>query len=51
MTNGTIQLMFEPSTTPLFTDYDDFHPRSTGSGKNVVFMDDHVTPLQVSDFE
>jgi prepilin-type N-terminal cleavage/methylation domain-containing protein len=50
MTNGTIQLTFEPSSTPLFTDYDDFHPRSTGSGKNVVFMDDHVTPLQVSDF-
>ncbi|MGO8696444.1 MAG: type II secretion system protein [Limisphaerales bacterium] len=50
VTNGTIQLTFEPSTTPLFTDYDDFHPRSTGSGKNVVFMDDHVTPLQLSDF-
>jgi prepilin-type N-terminal cleavage/methylation domain-containing protein len=51
VTNGTIQLTFEPSTTPFFTDYDDFHPRSTGSGKNVVFMDDHVTPLQLSDFE
>jgi prepilin-type N-terminal cleavage/methylation domain-containing protein/prepilin-type processing-associated H-X9-DG protein len=50
-TNGTIQLRFEPVTTPLFTDYDDFHPRSTGSGKNVVFMDGHVTPLQLSDFE
>jgi prepilin-type N-terminal cleavage/methylation domain-containing protein len=49
-TNGTIQLMFPPSTTPLFTDYDDFHPRSAGSGKNVVFMDDHVTPLLLSDF-
>jgi prepilin-type N-terminal cleavage/methylation domain-containing protein len=49
-TNGTIQLKFDPSATPLFTDYDDFHPRSTGSGKNVVFMDDHVTPLQLSAF-
>jgi prepilin-type N-terminal cleavage/methylation domain-containing protein len=51
VTNGTIQLLFEPSTTPLFTDYDDFHPRSTASGKNVVFMDDHVTPLQLADFQ
>jgi prepilin-type N-terminal cleavage/methylation domain-containing protein len=50
MTNGTVQLRFDPSTTPLFTDYDDFHPRSTGSGKNVVFMDDHVTPLVLSEF-
>jgi len=49
-TNGTIHLTFEPSVTPLFTDYDDFHPRSAGSGKNVVFMDDHVTPLLLSDF-
>jgi prepilin-type N-terminal cleavage/methylation domain-containing protein len=49
-TNGTIQLMFPPSTTPLFTDYDDFHPRSLASGKNVEFMDGHVTALEVSDF-
>jgi prepilin-type N-terminal cleavage/methylation domain-containing protein len=49
-TNGTIQLRFDPSSTPLFTDYDDFHPRSTASGKNVVFMDDHVTPLEVQAF-
>ena len=49
-TNGTIHLTFEPSVTPLFTDYDDFHPRSAGSGKNVVFMDDHVTALLLSDF-
>ncbi len=49
-TNGTIQLRFDPTTTPLFTDYDDFHPRSTGSGKNVVFMDGHVTPLELSAF-
>jgi prepilin-type N-terminal cleavage/methylation domain-containing protein len=51
VTNGTIQLLYEPASTPLFTDYYDFHPRSTGSGKNVVFMDDHVTPLQLSGFE
>jgi prepilin-type N-terminal cleavage/methylation domain-containing protein len=50
-TNGTIPLMFEPAATPLLTDYDDFHPRSAASGKNVVFMDDHVTALQVSDFQ
>jgi prepilin-type N-terminal cleavage/methylation domain-containing protein len=50
VTNGTIQLTFQPSTTPLLTDYDDFHPRSAASGKNVVFMDDHVTALQLSDF-
>jgi prepilin-type N-terminal cleavage/methylation domain-containing protein len=48
-TNGTIHLTFEPSATPLFTDYDDFHPRSLASGKNVVFMDDHVTPLVISE--
>jgi len=50
VTNGTIHLTFDPSTTPLLTDYDDFHPRSTASGKNVVFMDDHVGPLTLSDF-
>jgi len=49
-TNGTILLTFEPSATPLLTDYDDFHPRSAASGKNVVFMDDHVTALLLSDF-
>jgi len=32
-------------STPLLFDYDDFHPRSSTSGRNVVFMDDHVTPL------
>jgi len=46
-TNGTIQLLFPPDTTPLFVDYDDFHRRSAPSGKNVVFMDGHVTPLQL----
>jgi prepilin-type N-terminal cleavage/methylation domain-containing protein len=50
VTNGTVHLTFEPVVTPLLTDYDDFHPRSAGSGKNVVFMDDHVTALLLSDF-
>ena len=40
-------LRFPPETTPLLLDYDDFHPRQPKSGKNVVFMDDHVTPLEV----
>lgn len=46
-TNFSIHLTFDPSTTPLLTDYDDFHPRSTASGKNVVFMDDHVKALEL----
>jgi len=51
VTNGTVHLTFEPSSTPLLTDYDDFHPRSGASGKNVVFMDGHVTALQLSDIQ
>jgi prepilin-type N-terminal cleavage/methylation domain-containing protein/prepilin-type processing-associated H-X9-DG protein len=50
-TNGTVQLMFPPNTTPLFLDYDDFHPRSRPSGKNVVYMDGHVTALDVPDLD
>jgi len=38
-------LTFPPGTTPLFLDYDDFHPRPPKSGKNVVFMDGHVSGL------
>jgi prepilin-type N-terminal cleavage/methylation domain-containing protein/prepilin-type processing-associated H-X9-DG protein len=41
-------LRFPPETTPLLLDYEDFHPRLPKSGKNVVFMDGHVTPLQVT---
>ena len=41
-------LSFPPETTPLLLDYENFHPRAPKSGKNVVFMDDHVTPLEVS---
>ena len=44
-TNGTVQLRFPPTTTPLLLDYEDFHPRPRKSGKNVVFMDNHVAAL------
>jgi type II secretory pathway pseudopilin PulG len=45
-TNATVQLKFPPATTPLFVDYEDFHPRPPKPGKNVVFMDNHVAPLE-----
>ena len=41
-------LTLPPGTTPLFLDYDDFHPRPPRPGKNVVFMDGHVAPLEVT---
>ena len=47
-TNGTVQLKFPPDTTPLLLDYEDFHPRPPKSGKNVVFMDNHVAPLDLT---
>ncbi len=37
-----------PGTTPLLLDYDPSHPRPTKTGKNVVFMDGHVAPLEAS---
>lgn len=37
-----------PATTPLLLDYDPSHPRPTKTGKNVVFMDGHVAPLDAS---
>ena len=40
--------MLPPSTTPLLLDYENFHPRPPKSGKNVVYMDNHVAPLEVS---
>jgi prepilin-type N-terminal cleavage/methylation domain-containing protein len=49
-TNGTFQLRFDPATTPLFMDYDPFHPRSPQPGRNVVFMDNHVAPFQPAAF-
>ena len=39
-------LTLPPGTTPLFLDYDNFHPRSPKPGKNIVFMDGHVAPLE-----
>jgi prepilin-type N-terminal cleavage/methylation domain-containing protein/prepilin-type processing-associated H-X9-DG protein len=41
-------LSFPPETTPLLLDYEEFHPRPPKSGKNVVFMDGHVSPLPKS---
>jgi prepilin-type N-terminal cleavage/methylation domain-containing protein/prepilin-type processing-associated H-X9-DG protein len=41
-------LMFPPETTPLFLDYDGFHPRPPKPGKNIVFMDGHVAPMEAS---
>ncbi len=41
-------LIFPPGTTPLLLDYDGFHPRPPKSGKNVVFMDGHVAPLEAT---
>ena len=39
-------LTFPPGATPLLLDYDEFHPRPPKPGKNVVFMDGHVSPLE-----
>ncbi len=39
---------FPPATIPLLLDYDGFHPRPPKPGKNVVFMDGHVAPLEIS---
>ena len=48
-TSGTnMVLRFPPETTPLLIDYEDFHPRPPKPGKNVVFMDGHVAPLETS---
>jgi len=41
-------LTFPPGTTPLFLDYDEFHPRPLKPGKNVVFMDGHVAPMEAT---
>ena len=41
-------LTFPPGTTPLFLDYEEFHPRRPKSGKNVVFVDGHVAPLEAT---
>jgi prepilin-type N-terminal cleavage/methylation domain-containing protein/prepilin-type processing-associated H-X9-DG protein len=44
--NTNMVLRFPPETTPLFLDYEEFHPRPPKPGKNVVFMDGHVAPLE-----
>jgi prepilin-type N-terminal cleavage/methylation domain-containing protein/prepilin-type processing-associated H-X9-DG protein len=51
--NGVVRstnfvLSFPPETTPLFLDYEEFHPRPPKPGKNVVFMDGHVASLEIS---
>jgi prepilin-type processing-associated H-X9-DG protein len=43
--NTNMVMRFPPETTPLFLDYEEFHPRPPKPGKNVVFMDGHVAPL------
>jgi len=40
-----IVLRFPPETTPFLLDYEEFHPRPPKAGKNVVYMDGHVAPL------
>jgi prepilin-type N-terminal cleavage/methylation domain-containing protein/prepilin-type processing-associated H-X9-DG protein len=39
-------LTFPPESTPLLLDYDNSHPRSAKPGKNVAFMDGHVSALE-----
>lgn len=46
-TDTNLVLRFPPETTPLLLDYEEFHPRPSKSGKNVVYMDGHVAPLDV----
>lgn len=46
ITNFVLRL--PPGTTPLLLDYDESHPRPPKSGKNVVFMDGHVGPLEAT---
>ena len=41
-------VLFPPESTPLLLDYDGFHRRPPQPGKNVVFMDGHVSPLQAT---
>ncbi|MEN9675831.1 MAG: hypothetical protein RIS76_1727 [Verrucomicrobiota bacterium] len=41
-------MTYPPSATPLLLDYDEFHPRPSQPGKNVVFMDGHVAALEAT---
>jgi prepilin-type N-terminal cleavage/methylation domain-containing protein/prepilin-type processing-associated H-X9-DG protein len=45
--NEAKTLRFPPETTPLLLDYEENHPRPPKPGKNVVFVDGHVTGLEV----
>jgi prepilin-type N-terminal cleavage/methylation domain-containing protein/prepilin-type processing-associated H-X9-DG protein len=46
--NTNLTLRFPPETTPLLLDYEEFHRPRAKSGKNVVYMDGHVAPLEIS---
>jgi prepilin-type N-terminal cleavage/methylation domain-containing protein len=46
VTNGSFTLRYEPTTTPLLMDYDEFHRRPPLSGRNVVYMDNHATTFK-----
>jgi prepilin-type N-terminal cleavage/methylation domain-containing protein len=39
-------VMFSVSSTPLLLDYDEFHLGPSKSGRNIVFMDNHVAPMK-----
>lgn len=45
--NEAKTMSFPPETTPLLLDYEENHPRPPKPGKNVVFMDGHVTGLEI----
>ena len=45
--NESKTLSFPPETTPLLLDYEENHPRPPKPGKNVVFVDGHVSGLEV----
>lgn len=44
-------LSFRPGTTPLFLDYDEFHPRPPKPGKNIAYMDGHVAAMEATGSE
>jgi len=46
-TNEQKELRFPPATTPLFLDYEDFHPRPPRPGKNVVYMDGRAAGFEL----
>jgi len=46
-TNEQKELRFPPATTPLFLDYEDFHPRPPRPAKNVVYMDGRAAGFEL----